>query len=162
MKNKLAEEPYWNRFSEYCNDNYIKNDTVFYGGGDFMFSNHGRDFFKIRLSYDHRIFGYMLAESDYSEEELKQIANNNRCNEVLDKDRFYKMRKFMDEAHRFAEEFSQFCAENDIPNVIEGHTVERVFDFNDFIDDAYDDEWDKEDEYNDEEYDEDAEEDDEE
>ncbi len=161
MKNKLAEEPYWNRFSEYCNDNYIKNDTVFYGGGDFMFSNHGRDFFKIRLSYDHRIFGYMLAESELSEEELKKIATKNRCNEVLDNERFYKMQKFMDEAHRHADEFSQFCAENDIPNVIEEHTVERVFDFNDFIDDAYDDEWDEEDEYNDEEYDEDADEDDE-
>lgn len=144
MKKKIAEVPYWNRFMEYCNEHYIRNDTVFYGSGDFMFRHHGKHFSKIRLSYDGLMFGYMLAESDYSEEELKQIANNNRCNEILDKDRFYKMQNFMDEAHRHAEEFSQFCAENDIPNVIEEHKVERVFDFNDFIDDSYDDEWDEE------------------
>jgi len=140
LKDEIAEEPYWNRFMEYCNGCFIRNDTVFYGGGDFMFRHHGVDFRKIRLSYDHTMFGYILAKQGYSEEELRQIANDNRCNEVLDEERFYKMEEFMDKAHRHADEFSQFCAENNIPNVIEEHEVDRDFDFSEYIDDEDTDE----------------------
>ena len=140
LKDEIAEEPYWNRFMEYCNDCYIRNDTVFYGGGDFMFRHNGKHFSKIRLSYDHTMFGYVLADPDYSEDALKQIANDNRCNEVLDEERFYKMEEFMDKAHRHSEEFTQFCAENNIPNVIEEHEVDRDFDFSEYIDDEDTDE----------------------
>ena len=135
LKDEITEEPYWNRFMEYCNGCFIRNDTVFYGGGDFMFRHHGVDFRKIRLSYDHTMFGYILAKQGYSEEELRQIANDNRCNEVLDEERFYKMKEFMDKAHRHADEFAKFCAENNIPNVIEEHEVDRDFDFSEYIDD---------------------------
>lgn len=140
LKDAIAENPYWNRFMEYCNGCFIRNDTVFYGSGDFMFRHNGKHFSKIRLSYDHTMFGYVLADPDYSEDALKQIANDNRCNEVLDEERFYKMKEFMDKAHRHADEFAKFCAENNIPNVIEEHEVDRDFDFSEYIDDEDTDE----------------------
>ena len=86
------------------------------------------------------MFGYILAKQGYSEEELRQIANDNRCNEVLDEERFYKMEEFMDKAHRHADEFAKFCVENNIPNVIEEHEVDRDFDFSEYIDDEDTDE----------------------
>lgn len=134
LKNKIAEVPYWNKLMEYCEEHYIRNDTVFYGNNYSDFKHNGVRFDRLKLTYDHMWFGYMLTKPGYSEEELKQIANDNRCHEVLDEERFYKMKDFMSEAYRHTEEFKKFCKENNIPCVIEEHEAEREFDIENYID----------------------------
>lgn len=132
MKSYIAEEPYWNKFTEHCDDNFVKINTIFYHYTDDKFRQDGKEYNMIKFSYDHHLFCYMLAADGMSEEELSKIAKENRCQEILPKDAYEKLHNFLLKEHCLTDDFNHFCSENGIPNIIEQHEVLRSFDFDDY------------------------------
>ena len=132
MKSYIAEEPYWNKFTEHCDDNFVRINTIFYHYTDDKFWQDGKEYNMIKFSYDHHLFCYMLAADGMSEEELRKIAKENRCQEILPKDAYEKLHNFLLKEHCLTDEFNHFCSENGIPNIIEQHEVLRSFDFDNY------------------------------